>query len=65
MGIEKIVALIESEIKGLEVFMEKQERLFEAAKTEKERAILNEIVTGVDGQIAGLEKALAIAKANI
>ena len=64
MEIEKIVALIESEIKGLEVFMEKQERLFEAAKTKEERAILNEIVTGVDGQIAGLEKALAIAKAN-
>lgn len=64
MEIERIVALIESEIKGLAVYMEKQERKFEAAKTEKERARLNEIMTGVDGQIAGLEKALAIAKAN-
>lgn len=61
---EKIMALIESEIKDLSIYMAKQERKFEAAKTEKERARLNEIMTGVDGQIAGLEKALAIAKAN-
>ena len=64
MEIEKIVALIETEIEGLAVYTERKEREFETAKTQKERARLNEILISLEGQTAGLEKALAIAKAN-
>ena len=63
-NIESILRVIDAEIQSLEIYMKKQERKFNAAKTDKERVRINEVITGVNGQITGLETAKAIVILN-
>lgn len=62
--LEKVIALLEKEIEELEKFMKKQELKFEKAKTDKERAFLNEVITETDGKITGIGYALSVVKLN-